>query len=194
MNLTEAVLLFFSILSFIPTVASISKFDEWWVRGFDFPRVQTCFLILLIYLVVIFTVSVDSTWHYIILAMLAFNFIYQAIQIYPYTIFAKKQVLKFKGNDPENTISVLVSNVLTTNKKYSLLLEQVHKKKPDLLLTLETDKQWEKELSVLEEEYTHSVKIPKDNLYGMHLYSRLELQEVEVKYIISEDIPSIHAF
>ena len=75
-----------------------------------------------------------------------------------------------------------------------LLLEQVHKKKPDLLLTLETDKHWEQELSTLEEEYPFSVKIPKDNLYGMHLYSRLELQEVEVKYIISEDIPSIHAF
>ena len=194
MNLTEAVLVFFSLLSFIPTLASISRFDEWWVRGFDFPRVQTCVLILLIYLVVLFTVSLDSPWHYVILGLLAFNFIYQAIKIYPYTIFAKKQVLKFKGHDPQNTISVLVSNVLTTNKKYNLLLEQVHRKKPDLLLTLETDQQWEKQLSVLEEEYPHTVKIPKDNLYGMHLYSRLELEEVEVKYIISEEIPSIHGF
>ena len=163
MNITEAVLLFFSFLSFIPTLASISRFDQWWIRGFDFPRVQTCVLILLIYALVLFTVSVDSPWHFVILALLAINFVYQAVKIYPYTIFAKKQVKRFKGHDPNNTIAVLVSNVLTTNKKYDLLLEQVHKKKPDLLLTLETDEHWEKELSVLEKEYPHMVKIPKDN-------------------------------
>ena len=194
MNLTEGLLLFFSILSFIPTIASLTRFDEWWVRGFDFPRVQTCFLIVLIYVIVFFTVPLDSPWHYVILIMLGINFTYQAVKIYPFTILAKKQVFRFKGHDPQNTISVLVSNVLTTNKKYNLLQEQVHKKQPDLLLTLESDENWERELAHLEEEYTHTVKIPKDNLYGMHLYSRLELQDIEIKYLISEEIPSIHGF
>lgn len=194
MNLTEAVLLTFSFLSFIPTIASLSKFDEWWVRGFDFPRLQTCVLILLIYAVALFTVSVDSPWHYVILGLLAVNFIYQAVQIYPYTIFAKKQVLRFRGHDPENTISVLVSNVLETNKKYHLLEKQVQKKQPDLLLTLESDSNWEKALAHIEKEYQYSVKIPKNNLYGMHLYSKLELQDIEVKYLITEEIPSIHGF
>lgn len=194
MNLTEGILLFFSVLTFIPTIASLTRFDEWWVRGFDFPRVQTCVLILLIYIAVLFTVSISSPWHYIILVLLGINFTYQAVKIFPYTIFAKKQVLKFKGNNPKNTISVLVSNVLTTNKKYNLLQEQVHKKKPDLLLTLESDENWERELAHLEDEYQHTVKIPKDNLYGMHLYSKLELQDIEIKYLISEEIPSIHGF
>ncbi|MGB8703999.1 MAG: endonuclease/exonuclease/phosphatase family protein, partial [Gillisia sp.] len=90
--------------------------------------------------------------------------------------------------------SILVSNVLTPNTHYSKLIEQVNRHKPDLLLTLETDKTWEKELSVLEKEYPYTVKIPKDNLYGMHLYSKMELEDIEVKYLISNEIPSIHGY
>jgi endonuclease/exonuclease/phosphatase (EEP) superfamily protein YafD len=35
--------------------------------------------------------------------------------------------------------------------------------------------------------------VPLDNLYGMHLYSRLRLDDSEVKFILSDEIPSIHA-
>ncbi len=34
--------------------------------------------------------------------------------------------------------------------------------------------------------------VPLDNLYGMHLYSRLPLKNTEVKFILSNEIPSIH--
>src|SRR5690606_22935762 len=95
---------------------------------------------------------------------------------------------------PNAIISILVSNVLTTNTRYDKLIDLVNKKKPDVLLTLETDKKWEEELSVLEKYYPFTVKIPLDNLYGMHLYSKLKLEEVDVKYLIKEDIPSIHGY
>jgi endonuclease/exonuclease/phosphatase (EEP) superfamily protein YafD len=37
------------------------------------------------------------------------------------------------------------------------------------------------------------VRRPQDNSYGMTLFSRLELVEPEVKFLVQEDIPSIHA-
>jgi endonuclease/exonuclease/phosphatase (EEP) superfamily protein YafD len=40
---------------------------------------------------------------------------------------------------------------------------------------------------------SHRVAVPLDNLYGMHLYSRLALIESEIKFILSDEIPSIHA-
>ena len=39
----------------------------------------------------------------------------------------------------------------------------------------------------------HSVKCPLDNLYGIHLYSSLPLEDVELSYLVEKDVPSIHA-
>lgn len=180
------------IFALIPTIASITRFDSWWVRGFDFPRLQISVITLFIILLVSLSLDFSMAWHYVLVTLLVLSFFYQAIKIYPYTFFAKKQVLRFRGDDDRRLVSVLVSNVLTTNKKYEKLLNLVRRKEPDLLLTLETDKVWEEQLSVLEKDYPYSVKIPQDNLYGMHLYSRLQLEDIQVKFLVTEEIPSIH--
>ena len=194
MNTTEIVLGILSIIILLPTLASITKFDQWWIRGFDFPRIQITMLIIIIFVLDAALLNFKEIWHLVITSLLGLSFVYQALKIYPYTYLSPKEVLRFKGTDPKNLISILVSNVLTPNTHYSKLIEQVNRHKPDLLLTLETDKTWEKELSVLEKEYPYTVKIPKDNLYGMHLYSKMELEDIEVKYLISNEIPSIHGY
>lgn len=133
-----------------------------------------------------------GSWQVIIVGMLSLNFIYQAIKIFPYTILARKQVFRLEGRKSDTRISILVSNVLTTNTNYDKLLKLVQQMDPDILLTLESDKKWEKELSEIENDFPYTVKIPQDNLYGMHLYSKLELRNIKIKYLISEEIPSIH--
>lgn len=194
MTFPEIIVSVFGFLMLIPSIASFSKFDEWWVRGWDFPRIQISFLTIVVLIFAAFIYSFEETWHFIIVGLLVLSLIYQLIKIYPYTILGKKQVLAFKGNDPNNLISILVSNVLTTNNHYDKLILEIHKHQPDILLTLETDNEWEKALSVIEGDFTHSVKVPKDNLYGMHLYSKLPLEDIEVKYLISDEIPSIHGY
>ncbi len=193
MHAGEILTLIFTILMCIPTFASLTRFDEWWIRGFDFPRIQISFLILICIGISILVYDFTSTWHIIAIIALILSLIYQIKKIFPYTYIAKKQVLKYKGSDPKASVSILVSNVLTPNKRSDKLLALVNDRKPDILLTLETDERWEKELSELEEEYKYTVKIPKDNLYGMHLYSKLELDNIKVRNLVQEDIPSIHA-
>ncbi|HET8803365.1 MAG TPA: endonuclease, partial [Aequorivita sp.] len=149
MNFSEIIITIFSVLMLVPTLASLCKCDHWWIRGFDFPRLQISSLILLVLLCAFFTLDFERSFHYILVSLLIASFIYQAVKIYPYTIFAKKQVLRFKGNDPNNLISILVSNVLAPNKHYDKLIAHVKQRKPDLLLTLETDKVWEKALAVI---------------------------------------------
>lgn len=188
------VITFLSFLMLIPSLASLSRFDQWWVRAFDFPRLQISILILIMLAVDFIFYSFEEPLHFIVVGLLAISFIYQALKIFPYTILAKKEVLSFKGNDPNAVISILVSNVLTPNQRYDKLLQRIEEEKPEIVLTLETDKRWEEDLSVLEKEYIYTVKIPKDNLYGMHLYSKLKLEDIEVKYIISDEIPSIHGY
>lgn len=91
-------------------------------------------------------------------------------------------------------ISLLISNVLKTNRNYHKLFEHISKMKPDVVLTLESDDLWGKQLKSLQEEYPYCVEIPQDNLYGMHLYSKLKLEDIKVKYIITDEIPSIHGY
>ena len=194
MNIAEICIALFDILVLIPTIASLTRFDQWWVRGFDFPRLQICFLILLALSISLFVYSFTELWELILILLLVTSFFYQAVKIYPYTVLAKKQVLRYKGEDPENNIAILVSNVLTPNTNYDKLLTHVHERQPDVVLTLETDLKWDEELSEIVKDYPNTVKIPQDTLYGMHLYSKLELQDIEIKYLIIDEIPSIHGY
>lgn len=181
-----------STSALLPTLASLTKFDQWWVRAFDFPRLQITVIILFALVFCGFIFPFTEYWQYLVVLALILSFMYQALKIFPYTFFARKQVFRFRGKNNEARISILVSNVLTPNKKYGRLIDLIKNRNPDIILTLETDKTWEEKLAVLEKKYPYTVKIPQDNLYGMHLYSKLELKNIEVKYLISEEIPSIH--
>jgi endonuclease/exonuclease/phosphatase (EEP) superfamily protein YafD len=194
MSISEIAVLIFSVLALVPTITSLTRFDQWWVRGFDFPRLQISVLTLFLLGLVILVFPMGGTWQVTLATLLSLSFLYQAIKIYPYTILARKQVFRLEGRKSNTRISILVSNVLTPNEKYDKLLKLVNYWNPDILLTLETDKVWEEKLEVLEKEYPYTVKIPQDNLYGMHLFSKLELEDIEVKYLISEEIPSIHGY
>ena len=168
--------------------------DEWWFRGADFPRLQILAVGLLAFVLMIVW---DAAWDFareLILIGLIGALAFQLKMVLPYTFFWKKQVKKVRASqlDPDKQISLMVSNVLTPNTQYHLLIELIQKHQPDLVLTLETDQTWQNELSVIEPDYPYRVAVPLDNLYGMHLYSRLKLTETEVKFILSDEIPSIH--
>lgn len=168
--------------------------DEWWFRGADFPRLQILILGFIALLLYIFWEHSWTRWDQAIFLGLVAALAYQLKMVLPYTFIWKKQVQKVKKHelDPERQISLIVSNVLTPNKKYHLLIEQIQKHQPDLVLTLETDQTWQNELSVIETDYPYRVPVPLDNLYGMHLYSKLKLSDTEMKFILSDEIPSIH--
>ena len=176
------------------TFWSLIPRDEWWIRGADFPRLQ----ILVLGLIALVLLLVwDQPWDLqreIVFTALIAALAYQLKMVLPYTFIWKKQVKKVHKHqlNPDKQISLIVSNVLTPNDKYHLLVEQIQKHQPDLVLTLETDLIWQKALAVIEKDYPYRVPVPLDNLYGMHLYSKLELKDTEVKFILSDEIPSIH--
>ena len=168
--------------------------DEWWFRGADFPRLQILVLGIIAFFLLIFWQGEWDLKREVILFLLIAALAYQLKMVLPYTFIWKKQVAHVREEqlDPDRQISLIVSNVLTPNDQYHLLIEQIQKHQPDIVLTLETDQTWQNELSVIEKDYPYRVPVPLDNLYGMHLYSKLELKDVEVKFILSDEIPSIH--
>ena len=186
-ELLACVVIWLSFWSLIPR-------DEWWFRGADFPRLQILALGLIAFILMLLW---DAPWDWVreaILIGLIAAVAYQLKMVLPYTFVWKKQVKTVAKTElqPERQISLIVSNVLTPNTQYHLLLQQIRQHQPDLILTLESDAHWEQALSVLEDDYSYRVAVPLDNLYGMHLYSKLKLKDIDVKFILSNEIPSIH--
>jgi endonuclease/exonuclease/phosphatase (EEP) superfamily protein YafD len=60
-------------------------------------------------------------------------------------------------------------------------------------LTAETDKWWREQLKEFDRTHPYVVARPQDNSYGILLQSRLELINPQVKFLVQDDIPSIHA-
>ena len=182
-----------AVVLFIATFITTLRIDHWTVRIFDFPRIQISFLLGVVLAAILFLYDFSIWWHFLVIAGVVASILYQATKIFSYTPLAKKEVLDADDCDKQNVIAIMVSNVLMSNRNTQALIDLVRKRQPDLLLTLETDKWWQQQLEVIEKEYPFNKKIPLDNRYGMHLYSRLQLDKVQVDYLIQDDIPSIEA-
>ena len=90
-------------------------------------------------------------------------------------------------------LRIITANVLQTNRHYQPLLNLVREYNPDILVTLESDQHWQAQLDSLADILPYRVICPQSNLYGMHVYSRYQLQHTAIEYIIEDDIPSIHS-
>lgn len=168
--------------------------DYWWVRDVDFPRIQILVLGIIAWLGLL---AFGPQWQWgqwLLFIALSVTLGFQLRMVLPYTKLWKKEVQNARDNSKEHmhALKIMVSNVLTSNNKMHKLVNLVTQKQPDILITLETDEKWQQALSSIESDYPYTVKVPLDNLYGMHLYSKLELIEPSVEYLIVDDIPSIH--
>lgn len=168
------------------------RHQHWIFRASDFGRIQLFALQLVIILfgLIFIQAKVNTFWLFeVILAVLAFL---NAWILFPYTPFYRTK--KYDIVDKHSAdVTILSSNVYQFNNEYERLINLIEKTDPDIILTMETNKDWEEALSVIEKEYPHGKKIPLENCYGMHLYTKLKMQDVQVHFFVADDLPSIEA-
>lgn len=163
----------------------------WWIRIFDFPRIQIAFLGL-VALVLAF-IYVDFKWAYKVplLVMLAVCLIYQVQYVVVYTPLYKTQAKKSKKPITENSFSLLVTNVRMENEDKARFHAMVAKHNPDILLINEPNQAWEASIRQLAGDFPHAIYHPLENTYGMILLSKLPLTESSVNFLVNDSIPSI---
>lgn len=189
MNIFLAV---FSTLLLSFTVLSLIRNDYWTFRVFDYPRLQKLVLSAICMALLLGYFDSSSVLSWVLTILITANIIYLSTQIIPFTPLGNIQVHKAKTNIEEQGICVMIANVFQDNKNTKGCLTEISKHKPDVVLLLETDSFWEAGTIELEKDYPYHVRVPLANTYGMLLYSRLELRDPEVKYMVEEDVPSIH--
>lgn len=175
------------LATLLPTLRS----GVWWIRGFDFPRLQLLVLSAVVLVAQLVFHRIDDPWTLAIVALNAACMLWQAWWIWPYTRLAAMEVEDAPA-DASPRIRLMASNVLMHNRDADRLLALVREHRPDVLIAVETDAWWESKLDALSAQMPYVLRCPLDNLYGMHLYSRWPLDDAQVRYLVEDDIPSMH--
>jgi endonuclease/exonuclease/phosphatase (EEP) superfamily protein YafD len=179
------------------TLLPLINSTRWWIRVWDYPRLQVAAALALMLLAqgVVFASDIRGFGiaHGVLALATACAFGWQLFSIWPYTRAHKVQSLPAPENAGDDTISVMVANVLQSNRNVSGLLKILAEIRPDILIAVETNRWWDSQLEVLTERYPYCVRIPQENTYGMHVFSSLELRDVCVRELVTKEIPSVRA-
>lgn len=175
------------------TALPLSRHEAWWIRILDFPRRQIALVTVGTIVAYLALAGFDGALDWTLVGTLCLCALYQLVRIGAYTPLFAKQAKDAAAVADERRLGIVVANVLTPNRNAEALLRIVRAKDPDVLLFVETDDWWQAQLDTLETTHPYTVKCPKENLYGMHLYSRLELIDPELRFLVEPDVPSIHA-
>ncbi len=180
-----------SILLIFASLIPLVENQHWFFRIFDFGKVQI-FVLQLIVLVLAFTFVPRTIYFLFAQAALVCCMIYEIYLLFPYTPFYKIEK-KVKTEKSSESIKVISTNIYQFNKEYDRFLKFLENENPDIILTMESNQDWEDALQVLKPNYPYFCEIALENTYGMHLYSKIEMTNCQKHYFVADDIPSIEA-
>jgi endonuclease/exonuclease/phosphatase (EEP) superfamily protein YafD len=189
----EAALAVMGWLMVAATVLPFLRSEHWVVRVFDFPRLQITLVFAVTFAAYLLVREDPSRADDMFLLMLALCLAYQLWRMWPYTPLHSRQVKPIDPQDAERGLSVLISNVLMTNRDSGRLRDLVRRLDPEIILVVETDAWWEQRLREFERTHPHVIRQPQANTYGMLLYSKAPLIDPQVRFLVQDDVPSIHA-
>jgi endonuclease/exonuclease/phosphatase (EEP) superfamily protein YafD len=173
------------------TLLPIIETDEWWVRLWDYPRLQLAALLVfaLVALVAIGPREGRAFWIAIGVGLAALG--WQLWQVASYVPGWPVELKSTDNCEPGRQVRLLNANVLMTNRDYGALLHLVRRTEPDVVLLLEPGMEWEEVVRPLYPAYPYRVSQPLPNTYGLILLSRLPLVAQEVRYLLQPHVPSV---
>lgn len=187
----------FGGLLILLTLLPLAKTYRWWVRAWDFPRVQIAVALTGLAGYYLWRYGVDNDWHVAFVGALVAAWGIEVWHIRRFLPIWPVQALgasKEKNQPLPNSFSIMVSNVRMNNKRYARFLKLVRENDPDLLLVNEPDDRWARHLAPeLNERYPYRIERALPNTYGMLLYSKFQLLHPRVRFLIEPGIPSFRA-
>src|SRR5687768_1745627 len=186
-------LFIFGGLAIAATILPFWRTTLWWVRLCDFPRFQIAVLALTILILIPSTQPLLGLFGWLFLGALAATVVWQLSWVWPYLPGTPREVgACHAAPGTPGRIALLTTNVLRTSRGAGRLLEIIAHANPDVVLAVETDEWWVARLVAgLHSQYPHDIRYPLSNGYGLALFSRFELVEPMVRFVVDEAIPSI---
>lgn len=173
------------------TALPFVRHGAWWIRAWDFPRVQVLALGLVVIAGTIL-ISSATRWRLDMIAVAAAcsaAVIIQAAQVAPYTTLWPKSVPTTRSD----STSLLVVNLDVRNDRKDEVAASIRGVDADLLLVIELDEHWEDGLRALRSRYPHRVGVTRSEGLGIALWSKLPLKDARVEHLVSDRRASVHA-
>jgi endonuclease/exonuclease/phosphatase (EEP) superfamily protein YafD len=198
------------VVSLLPLI----RHGSWWVRGWDFPRLQLAAIAgmvaagmigLSVLLAVVAEGSApgDLAWWLLVLLGVI---LWQTGHVWRYTRLWKPQVQPIEqpceshADDRDYAgaegpcFRLMSSNLDKRNTRYDQARAVFEQHRPDLLQLIEIHDDWAEGLAPLREHYPHRIEHITDDGLGIALWSRLELEDAKLVFPVSDYRASIHAW
>ena len=182
-----SVLVLLLIFTLLPKIPS----SHWIFRVADFGKIQINFIAFFTIFVGFYFYETQYWWYS--QALLFAIIVYHSITLIKYTRYYPVKKISHSGATSSKHLKIISANIYQFNTDFKRFINLIKKYQPDLFLTMESDSNWEKELRLLENDYPFQHKVTLENTYGMHLYSKVEIEESKTHFFVADDIPSIEA-
>lgn len=186
--LLETALYVVAVLVAGVTLLPLWSSRRWWVRMWDFPRVQIAVAALAVGL---FALFLSGPARLGIVAAMAACIAYQFWRIRPYTPLARIEMQL--APDAPDAVTLLSVNVLMENTRHADMRAMVERADPDVVMFMETDRDWLEALEPVLAKYPHVVREPRDDYYGMVFATRLEVREARTVHLTEDKTPALFA-
>ncbi len=87
---------------------------------------------------------------------------------------------------------LFLANVLTSNPQHERTRQRIAESDADIVALLEVNQGWLDDLNLTEMDYSYSVFEPREDNFGIALYSRFPTKGVRIIYFGTWGLPSIH--
>lgn len=187
----SAIIWILALLLIAATLIPLINTNQWWLRVFIFPQAQFTILLLLVALAVPFLLDMRRSAPKILLITVAASLVYQLQYLLPYTPLWPVEARTAQACPAEKRLRLLILNVQAGDNASAQTLSLVRRTAPDLFLAVETESAWVRAMAPLQDRYPQVVSAPREDAWGMMLYSRLPLVSPKVRYLVEDYVPSI---
>lgn len=102
--------------------------------------------------------------------------------------------IKINDSTKKQGFTIEVINLLSKNKKYDAVRNEINENSPDILVIQELNDKWSEELQQIKENYPYIYEISRDDCFGIALYSKIHITEIKKLNVGTLNLPGIAAF
>jgi len=177
----------------VATLLPIARSSKWWVRIWDFPRLQVGIVSLISVLLYLSTLENLRFFDVALVGILGICAAWQFSFVWRFSPLGPREVAQSRLKaQSSRCLSLVTTNVKQSARDSDALLRIIADAQPDVVLAVEVDEWWSGRLiEGLGAGFTYKLTYPLSNGYGLALFSRLELIDPSIRYVVDDAIPSI---